>query len=86
MTALPVFYTSHVVMVPSNRPASGAMMGEIMPQMPICGVFTPLPVLEELLDMPEGLKQISQTDFVMYGVGPLASLAGDRISEVTSLA
>ena len=85
MTALPIWYDSHVVMVPSNRPANGEIMGQIMSQMPIRGVFTPPTVLEELLDTPEGLKQIAQTDFVMYGGGPLAPLAGDRISEVTSL-
>lgn len=85
MTALPIWYDSHVVMVPSNRPANGEIMGQIMSQVPIRGVFTPPTVLEELLDTPEGLKQIAQTDFVMYGGGPLAPLAGDLISEVTSL-
>ena len=85
MTALPIWYDSHVVMVPSNRPANGEIMSQIMSQMPIRGVFTPPTVLEELVDTPEGLEQIAQTDFVMYGGGPLAPLAGDRISEVTSL-
>lgn len=85
MTALPIWYDSHVVMVPSNRPANGDTMGQIMSQMLIRGVFTPPTVLEEILDIPGGLEQISQTSFVMYGGGPLSPLAGDRISEVTSL-
>lgn len=79
MTALPIWYDSHVVMVPSNRPVNGDIMGQVMSQMPIRGIF------EELLDILRGLEQIAQTDFVMYGGGPLAPLAGDHISEVTSL-
>lgn len=60
-------------------------MGQIMAQMPIRGVFTPPTVLEELLDTPKGLEMIAQTEFVMYGGGPLAPSAGDRISKVTCL-
>ncbi|KAK4693659.1 hypothetical protein P7C71_g3783, partial [Lecanoromycetidae sp. Uapishka_2] len=85
MTALPIFYNSHVVMVPSQKPANGEMMGQIMSQMPIRGVFTPPTVVEELLETPEGLSQIARTEFVMYGGGPLAPAAGDRISQVTCL-
>lgn len=85
MTALPIFYNSHVVMVPSQKPANGEMMGQIISQMPIRGVFTPPTVVEELLDTSEGLNQIARMEFVMYGGGPLAPAAGDRISEVTCL-
>ena len=81
MTAIPVWYNSHVVMVPSNRPANGETVGQIIFQMTVRGIFTPQPWLDTL----EGLKQIAQTEFVMYSGGPLAPLAGDRISEVTSL-
>ncbi|KAF6237313.1 hypothetical protein HO173_004782 [Letharia columbiana] len=70
MTALPIWYDSLVVMVPSNRPANGEIMGQIMSQMPIRGVFKTPTVLEELLDTPEGLKQILQTDFVMETSSP----------------
>lgn len=71
MTGLPIWYDSHVVMVPSNRPANGEIMGQIMSQMPIRGIFEPPTVLEELLDISEGLKQILRTEFVMCGWGNL---------------
>ena len=56
-------------------------MGQIKSQMKVRGAFTSPTVLEELLDTPDGLQQIAQTDLVMYGGGPLAPLAGDRISD-----
>ena len=58
MTALPIWYDSLVVMVPSNRPANGEIMGQIMSQMPIRGIFKPPTVFEELLDIPEGLLPV----------------------------
>ena len=48
MTALPICYESHVVVVPFNRPANVEIVGQIMSQMPICGIFNPPIVLEEL--------------------------------------
>ncbi len=59
MTALPIFSNSHLVMVHSTTPINGEIMGEIMAQILIRGVFTSPTVLEELLDKPEGPNQIA---------------------------
>lgn len=85
MAALPIYYNTTVVMMPTNRPANGEMLSEIMSQLPIAGMFTPPTVIEELLETRNGYNQLAQTKFIMYGGGPLAPLAGNRISEVTTL-
>lgn len=82
MTAIPIWYNSHIIMVPSNRLANGEIVGQIMSQMTVRGIFTPPTVLEELLDTPEGLKRIAQTDLVMYEGGPLAP--DDRVCKWTT--
>ncbi len=70
MTALPIFSNSHLVMVPSTTPANGEIMGEIMAQMLIRGIFKSPTVLEELLDKPKGLDQIAEQNSSCAVAGP----------------
>ena len=49
------------------------------------GIFAAPALFEQLLQEPEGLKQLSGLDWILYTGGPLSPAAGDALSEVTDV-
>ncbi|KAK4997012.1 hypothetical protein LTR66_003502 [Elasticomyces elasticus] len=88
--ALPLMYNSVIVVPPPDRPATGESCLEVMHVLEqhrriLRGLLVPPTVLEQLVQEPDGLQQISRLDFVMFTGGPLAPSVGDRLSQMTDI-
>lgn len=85
MTYVPLFYTSTVLMGPTDKPPTGQMLSDMMKAVKIRAAWSPPTVIEQLLEIPGGFEQAAELDFIMYTGGPLAPAAGDKLSQVTDL-
>ena len=70
------------VMGPALRPATGAMLKEIMGHQKLQGLYLPPTIAEQLLQEPGGVDNFRGLDFLCYAGGPLATTAGDSISSL----
>ena len=70
------------VLGPALRPATGAMLKEIMGYQKLQGLYLPPTIAEQLLQEPGGLDNFRGLDFLCYAGGPLATTAGDLISSL----
>ena len=68
------------VLGPALRPATGAMLKEIMEHQKLQGLYLPPTIAEQLLQEPGGVDNFRGLDFLCYAGGPLATTAGDLIS------
>ena len=70
------------VLGPALRPATGAMLKEIMGHQNLQGLYLPPTTAEQLLQEPGGVDNFKGLDFMCYAGGPLATTAGDLISSL----
>ena len=70
------------VLGPALRPATGAMLKEIMGHQKLRGLYLPPTIAEQLLQEPGGVDNFRGLDFLCYAGGPLATTAGDLISNL----
>ena len=79
----PIFSESAApVLGPALRPATGAMLKEIMEHQKLRGLYLPPTIAEQLLQEPGGVDNFRGLDFLCYAGGPLATTAGDLISSL----
>ena len=69
-------------MGPAVRPATGAMLKEIMEHQNLRALYLPPAIAEQLLLEPGGVDNFRGLDFLCYAGGPLAKIAGDQISSL----
>ena len=70
------------VLGPALRPATGAMLKEIMGHQKLQGLYLPPTIAEQLLQEPGAVENFRGLDFLCYAGGPLATTAGDLISSL----
>ena len=70
------------VLGPALRPATGAMLKDIMGHQKLRGLYLPPTIAEQLLQEPGGVDNFRGLDFLCYAGGPLATTAGDLISSL----
>ena len=67
------------------RPATGAVVKEIMNQHSLKSLFVPPSLVEQLLEEPGGLDDIAKLDWLAYTGGPLSPYAGQAVSKVVDV-
>lgn len=82
---MPLLYNCTVVLALGDRPPSGEMVSQIMNQMTLRSLYCPPTIFEELIREPEGLKQMSKLDFVIFTGGPLSPETGNELAKVTTV-
>lgn len=82
-TVRPIYSeASAPVLGPALRPATGAMLKEILQHQKLQGLYLPPTIAEQLLQEPGGLDNFRGSEFLCYAGGPLATAAGDQISKL----
>lgn len=82
---IPLYTNAIPIFGPPARPASGALVAEIMQQQKLRGCLLPPSVAEKLLHESNGLEFFKQLDVFCYAGGPLSASTGDAISKVTTV-
>ncbi|KAL8949569.1 MAG: hypothetical protein Q9222_004328 [Ikaeria aurantiellina] len=83
---VPIFSESATpVLGPSTRPASGAIVRDIMYHNRLKSLFVPPSILEQLLQEPGSLEAIAKLEWLAYTGGPLSPSAGDVVCRVVDL-
>lgn len=61
------------------------LVSQIMRHYKLRALFVPPVIAEQLLQVPEGIDQAKDLDFLLYAGGPLSPSAGEPLSQVTDL-
>ena len=69
------------VLGPAHRPATGALVHEIMQQHHLKALFVPPSIVEQLLQEPGGQENFQKLEWIAYTGGPLSPSAGDLLSK-----
>ena len=86
MIVLPIYSTTATVVIgPADRPATGHLASQIMQQYQLRAIFCPPAIFEQLVQEPKGLEQAKRLDFLSYAGGPLSTITGDLLSQVTDV-
>ena len=68
-------------MGPALRPATGALVHEIMQHHHLKALFVPPSIVEQLLQEPGGQQNFQKLEWIAYTGGPLSPSAGDLLSK-----
>ena len=83
---MPIFSeASAVVLGSASRPATGALVKDIMQCHCLRALFVPPSIIEQLLQEPEGIDELTKLDWLAYTGGPLSPSAGDTASKVVDI-